>query len=166
MTGLGLAIARLNRNSLLRFAAPIIGWTVAVGLHAIHNTAATLGGGFVLILFLSDFGGVFLTMVIIVWSLWQEGTWIQRYLADEVVRGTLTNKQYQTASSTMRRFLHDIDLLFGQGPRAYWRGVSFYERCAKLAYKKHHYELFEHEEDLGRIEQVRGEIAGISRQLT
>jgi hypothetical protein len=37
MTGLGIGIAVVARNPLIRIAAPIAGWCMAVLLHAIHN---------------------------------------------------------------------------------------------------------------------------------
>ena len=165
MTGLGLATARLSRNQTVRFVAPVVGWMVAVFLHALHNFSATVGGGMVLILFLSDFGGLLITILIIGWSIWQEGRWIQTYLQEEVRWGALTMQQYQRASSVWGRLTHDLNLLFSKGISSYWQGVQFYEKCAELAYKKHHYALFAHEEDLKRIERLRGEIAGISRTM-
>ena len=46
--GIGLAIARLNKNMLVKIVAPFIGWVLAVGTHSLHNTLAT---------FLSGLGG-------------------------------------------------------------------------------------------------------------
>ena len=46
--GIGLAIARLNKNLLVKLGAPLLGFTMAVFAHALHNTAVP---------FLTGFGG-------------------------------------------------------------------------------------------------------------
>ncbi|MCL4817783.1 MAG: PrsW family intramembrane metalloprotease [Vicinamibacteria bacterium] len=45
MTGLGIGIAVVARNPLLRIAAPIAGWCLAVLLHGIHNGLVSFFGG-------------------------------------------------------------------------------------------------------------------------
>ncbi len=37
-TGIGLAAARLTRNTAVKLTAPMGGWLVAVLLHSLHNT--------------------------------------------------------------------------------------------------------------------------------
>jgi protease PrsW len=50
MTGIGIGIARESHNTLVRFIAPVIGYFVAVFLHAFWNGMAYVGGmrGFIL----------------------------------------------------------------------------------------------------------------------
>lgn len=43
MTGIGLGIAATTAKREIRIAAPIVGYLLAVGLHALWNAAATLG---------------------------------------------------------------------------------------------------------------------------
>ena len=165
MTGLGLAIARLSRNQAVRFVVPIVGWGAAVLLHAIHNASASIGGLFCLLLLISDFGGVLLTLVIIGWALWQESRWIKEYLAEEVEQGLLTQEQWQTASSTLGRTRHGLALLSSQGVSGYRAAARFYQRCAELAYKKHHFVLFNHGQDQERAARLRAEITALSQQI-
>ena len=44
-TGIGFAIARLNKNILIKIAAPFIGLGIAISIHAFHNTFGGLIGG-------------------------------------------------------------------------------------------------------------------------
>lgn len=165
MTGLGLAVARLSRNQGIRFVAPLAGWSVAVLLHAIHNASASIGGLFCLLLLVSDFGGILLTLVIIGWALWQESRWIKEYLAEEVEQGLLTQEQWQTASSTLGRTRHGLALFSSNGLSGYRAAARFYQRCAELAYKKHHFVLFNHGQDQERANRLRAEIAALSQQV-
>ena len=41
-TGIGLAFARMNRSVLVKFFAPIIGFSLAMLTHSLHNTLAGL----------------------------------------------------------------------------------------------------------------------------
>ncbi len=164
MTGLGIATSRLTKEPLLRYAAPIFGWGLAVFLHAVHNFSATVGGGMIILLLLADFGGVMVTLAIIIWAVWQEGRWIEHYLQEEVRAGALTITQYQRACTAWGRIGDDLSLLFSRGLGSYWRSIQFYEKCAELAYKKRHFELFRHQEDLERINLLRQEVAVMSRQ--
>ncbi len=44
-TGIGFAVARTNKNMLIKLIAPLIGFGVAVTTHAFHNTFGGLIGG-------------------------------------------------------------------------------------------------------------------------
>jgi RsiW-degrading membrane proteinase PrsW (M82 family) len=44
MTGLGFGIAVISRSALPRILAPLAGWTVAVGLHSLHNLLVSFFG--------------------------------------------------------------------------------------------------------------------------
>jgi len=140
-TGLGMAVARFSTNRPLRYIAPIAGWSVAVTLHSLHNLGASSGGVLCLILPLTDWGGVLLIVMIIIWALLQERRWIREYLKEEVAIGTLTPEQYVVACSNRRRLSHRLQLLFTRGPGAYLAATRFYRHCSELAYKRHHYSL-------------------------
>ena len=165
MTGLGLAIGRFASSRPLRVLAPVAGWSAATFLHAIHNLGASLGGPFCLILPFTDWGGVALVAVIILWALWQEKRWIRSYLKEEVAWGTITLRQYQRASSGRARLRHCVSILINRGPRDYRRAVRFYHHCSELAYKKHHYALLQEPESEERTRQLRKKLAHLSRQI-
>ena len=103
MIGLGIAIARLTTHPLTKVIAPIVGWSTAVFLHAIHNLTVSFGNLVFLVGVLSDWGGIFLTLLIILWALLQERQWLKQYLAEEVAIGALTIRQYEIACSGRKR---------------------------------------------------------------
>lgn len=159
MTGLGVALARMTTNSAVKFVAPVAGWMMAMFLHFLHNAAVSTGSALCLLAFVSDWGGITLILVIIIWALLQERRWIRQYLVEEVANQTLTLNQYQTACSGRQRTRHHLDQLLTRGPGAYRRSVRFFYKCSELAYKKHHFTLFQDEKNAALIERVRGEIA-------
>ncbi|MDX1664462.1 MAG: PrsW family intramembrane metalloprotease [Candidatus Promineifilaceae bacterium] len=165
MTGLGLAVGRFARSKTVRFLAPVGGWTVAVALHAFHNLAASVGGLLCFILPLTDWGGVWLLMLIIVWALIQEKRWIRSYLKEEVDRGTITVGQYERVASSRARHVHCVSLLFTRGPRTYRQAVTFYRQCSELAYKKHHFALLQEPQSAELTEKLRLKLRELSQQV-
>jgi RsiW-degrading membrane proteinase PrsW (M82 family) len=166
MTGLGLAVARLATNRALLIVAPIFGWSLAVGLHMVHNLGATFGGVLCILLPITDWGGVALLGGIILWALLQERRWIRAYLAEEVALGTLSRDQYLVACSGRSRLRHRIALFRSGGLNAYLRATRFYRQCSELAYKKHHYSLLQEPESERLTKELRSSVAGLSRLLT
>ncbi|MCA9932801.1 MAG: PrsW family intramembrane metalloprotease [Ardenticatenaceae bacterium] len=165
MTGLGIAVARMSRHSAVRLAAPVMGWGTAVFLHFLHNLTVSSGSLLCIIALIFDWGGVLLTLLIMVWALLQEQRWIRTYLAEEVGLGVLTMRQYETASSGRKRGSHRFQLLTSRGFLSYRAASRFYYKCAELAYKKHHYTLFQDEKSGSLITQLRGEVAYLSQEL-
>jgi protease PrsW len=160
MIGLGVAVARLTRNPLVKVVAPVMGWATAVFLHFLHNFSVSLGNPLCLLALLTDWGGVLLTLLIIVWALWQERRWLRHYLAEEVALGNVTSLQYITACSGRARVQRHLGLLLDYGPTAYWRDVRHYHRLSELAYKKHHYALFGDAQSQALIERLREIVRG------
>ena len=165
MTGLGIAIARMATTILTRFLAPLLGWAIAVFLHFLHNASVSFGNLLCLVAVVTDWGGIWLTVAIIVWALLQERQWIRQYLAEEVRVGTLTLKQYETACSSRKRVRHNLSLLFSRGPAAYRDAVRFYQRCSKLAYRKHHFAIFGDDASSHHADELRREIGTLSPRV-
>jgi protease PrsW len=165
MTGLGLAIAKLSKNQLTRFAAPVLGWMAAMFLHFIHNLSASIGGILCLVALFNAWGGVFLILVIMVWALWQEYQWMRKYLKEEVESGVLTAEQYDNACSAVRRFFHRWSLLASHGPAGYVNALRFYQRCSELAYKKHHFSILQDGKSSMLTEKLRGEIVALGGRI-
>jgi hypothetical protein len=165
MTGLGIAIARLSPNLGVKLTAPILGWLTAVFLHFMHNLTVRQGGVLVCFTLLFDWGGIILLLIIMLWALLQERSWLKRYLAHEVKHGILTTNQYETAVSGHRRFLFSLDLLLSKGFRANRTSAGFFHRCSELAYKKHHQFLFKDKKSAAAIQKLRREIQALSQEL-
>ncbi|MCP4423922.1 MAG: PrsW family intramembrane metalloprotease [Chloroflexi bacterium] len=166
MTGLGVAMARMSTKTLTKIAASIIGWMAAMFLHFLHNAAVSSGNALCLLAFVSDWGGVMLILVIMGWALWQEQRWIKQYLVEEVSNYTLTVNQYKIACSSRHRVKHSWNRLLTQGPSAYLASVRFFHKCSDLAYKKHHFSLFQDEKSAHLIANLREELRGTNHLAT
>jgi RsiW-degrading membrane proteinase PrsW (M82 family) len=133
-TGIGLAVARMSRNTLIKIIAVPAGYTVAVAAHAFHNTFSTViggGGGFVLGLIADYFGYAFM-IAFIIWMIVNERGILKRQLVEEVNNGAISSKQYHTAISFFQTNVHLSALTSGT-----FRTTSrFYQVLGELAHKK------------------------------
>lgn len=157
--GVGLAIARLRPEPAVKVIAPLLGWVVAVALHALHNTMATLlagelGLGGLAATLAVDWLSWAIALAVAIWAVLRERGWIREYLADEVARGIISPAQYHTASSLRAQV------------RARMRGREsrrFYEACSELAQKKHQLAVVGEERgNSARIARLREELARLA----
>jgi RsiW-degrading membrane proteinase PrsW (M82 family) len=105
MTGIGFGISRETHNRALKFAAPVIGYSTAVFLHALWNSLATLGGGrffFIGYLFI-ELPLFFAFLGVIIYLVYREGRILKQALSVEVKRGLITQNQLDIAISVFRR---------------------------------------------------------------
>lgn len=157
-TGIGLAVARTNRNMLVKVIAVPAGYTLAVLTHAFHNTFSSLvggGGGFILGL-IADYIGYAFMLGFIIWMIAHERNILKRQLAEEVNSGAISQGQYNTAISFFQTGAHLSALTAGN-----FRSTSrFYQALGELAHKKE--QLQKHGDESGNtqvIERLRSELA-------
>ena len=138
-TGIGLAINRMSKSSVVKILAPIAGFGMAVLTHSIHNSlAAILNGGAGLVIgTLIDWGGWFLMVCFILWMVYSEQKNLKKFLAEEVRTGTITTLQFQTAVSAWLVLLKKISAFFNG---KYKVNKRFYQLCGELAHKRNQYE--------------------------
>jgi hypothetical protein len=133
-TGIGLAIARISRNTLVKLIAIPAGYSVAVLTHAFHNTFSSIiggGGGFILGLIADYFGYAFM-LGFIIWMITHERNILRKHLVEEVNSGLITREQYNTAISFFQTNVHLSALTSGT-----FRSTSrFYQVLGELAHKK------------------------------
>lgn len=160
--GIGLAITRLRRDPLTRLVALLSGLSLAVFLHSLHNTLASLVrgfGGFVLGTAIDWSGWIFM-LLLVLWAAYREQQWIVTHLREEVSLGSLTPVQYQTACSAWSQGLARFGALLNGRFQATSR---FYQLCAELAYKKHQFSTLGDEGgNFSRIEKIRSELTRLS----
>jgi hypothetical protein len=162
-TGLGFALMRLNHAGW-RYLAPFVGYGAAVVLHAAHNTFASLGEPLLCFLGLFlDWVGFFALFIFILYLVWREGHIMRDHLRDEVVRGTLTSAQFETACSLTGQFT----ARWGGWLGGDWgRAGKFYDLLGELAFKKYQLARRGAGSEAGapvRIEQLRGQIAALAQ---
>lgn len=158
--GIGLAVSRNSRNGLVKFLAPIAGWTVAVLSHSFHNTFASLIGGLegLAIGTFIDWSGWFFMLIFAVWMIMREGKLLPKHLQEEVAAGRLTATQLQKAASPFSSMF-----AFLKGRAA----ARFYQVCGELAHKKEQYSLHGDEGgNLAVIESLRNELAALSPRVS
>jgi protease PrsW len=133
-TGIGLAIARMSRNVLVKIIAVPTGYAIAVTAHAFHNTFSGLIGGvqgFVAGTFV-DYLGYAAMIVFVIWMIVYERNILKRNLRDEVTNGLISQKQYNSATSFFQTNAHLTALTSG----TYRSTARFYQVCGELAHKK------------------------------
>jgi RsiW-degrading membrane proteinase PrsW (M82 family) len=133
-TGIGIAISRISRNTLIKIIAIPAGYTVAVMTHAFHNTFSSViggGGGFLMGLIADYLGYAFMTAFII-WMIVNERSILKRQLVEEVNSGAISSKQYNTAISFFQTNVHLAALTSG----TYRTTSRFYQILGELAHKK------------------------------
>ena len=163
--GIGLAVARLNKDAMVKFIAPLAGLEFAILAHAAHNGLAGLLDnlpGFALGRLL-DWSGVILLFLFIQFIIVREKQWIIGQLPEEIALGIITPTQYRTACSSSAKGSACFEALL----RGRFRVTSrFYNLCTELAYKKHlHARLGEGDGNRQIIENLRGELKRLSPEI-
>lgn len=131
MTGIGFGVARETEKTWLKWLAPLAGYSVAVFMHAVWNTAATVSSGLVelmlpmWLLTVAGFG------VMVVWLVRRKGKIIRKNLEDEVLMGYLTMQELDLVTSPIGWW----KATFSWGGAA---GRRFIDAAARLALSKWH----------------------------
>ena len=160
-TGIGLALARMNRNVLVKIVAVLGGFSAAVFTHAFHNTFGSLIGGVqgLAIGTFVDWVGWFFMLVFIVRMVFNERNILRRHLQEEVANGLISPAQYRTATSFAQTGARLNALTSGN----YLATARFYQACGELAHKKEQFaKLGEERGNQGIIEKLRGELAQLA----
>jgi protease PrsW len=135
-TGIGFAVARMNRSWLVKITAPLVGFGMAMFFHSAHNTLAgipILGDLTCFVGSFLDWSGVFFMFLIILWATWMEQRNLINYLREEVQLGVISAAQYRTACSAWAQAFARLTSLFSGRFAATSR---FYQVCGELAHKK------------------------------
>jgi len=160
-TGIGLAIARMSSNMLVKIIAVPAGYTVAVLTHAFHNTFSSLiggSGGFFLGL-LADYLGYAIMLAFIIWMIVHERNLLKKNLRDEVTNGSISQRQYDTAISFFQTNAHLSALTSG----SLGSTRRFYQVLGELAHKKEQLTKVGDERGNTRIiEHLRGELVQLA----
>jgi len=163
--GIGLAIARLNRNVIVKLVVPALGFGAAIGAHALHNILASFfqGGGGVLFTTALDWIGWFLMFGFIILVMFVERYKIKKFLQPEVERGILNNDQYSTAISFFKITWTRIKAIFSG---RYRKTTRFYRKASELALKKHLLKRLGEERGNGEaVQKLRDQVGELSGEL-
>jgi len=168
LTGWGIALARTSRHWAVKLTAPFAGLGLAMLAHAVHN----LGVSFpdlcwpCLFALLSDWGGVLILLAVIVWATVREQRWIATYLADEVERGTLSQRNYNVIGSYFEREIERAGAFLEGDFRRWWQLGRYYRLATELAFNKRRLARFPGEQGTQeRIDRLRGQVAELGEQF-
>ena len=156
-TGIGIAIARMSRNILVKIIAVPAGYTVAVITHAFHNTFSSLigGAGGFFVGLLADYLGYAIMLAFVIWMIFHERNLLKKNLREEVANGSISQRQYDTAISFFQTNAHLTALTSG----SFGSTRRFYQVLGELAHKKEQLTKVGDERVNTRIiEQLRGEL--------
>ena len=162
-TGLGFALARTNKNILVKLAAPIIGYFLAVAAHAFHNTVLLFvsGLGSLVFVVLVEWASWIFFLGFIIWMIRHEQGLLKKHLQEEVINGLINESHYKTAVSFFQ-FGARMSALSGGAYRA---TSHFYQYLGELAHKKEQYAKFGDERgNAAIIEKLRANIASLAPQ--
>ena len=142
-TGIGLAISRMSRNDFTKIFTPLLGLSVAIFVHSVHNTIVplfihedTLGS----LIFATQFDwlGWSLMLLFIFLMNRHEKSILRNYLKQEMEAGIITKVQYHTSFSPRLRKI-EKNKAKAQNHETFLQVKKFYQLCAELAHKKHQY---------------------------
>lgn len=156
--GLGFAFSRRTKEPILRWISPLIGWTIAVVLHLLHNLFSGLFQSNAGLLFSTiwDWSGYLGLLLLIFLLIWREQRWMKGYLELEFKQEILTNEEYQIACSAWKQGL----AFFRARLDGNYREVKdFYQACGDLMHKKR--QLARHGDELGsalEVQRLRSEL--------
>jgi hypothetical protein len=168
LTGIGFAVSRTSRNTLVKFIAPVVGLGMAMFAHSFHNTAVTFVsrldgqvlGGLVLTV-LVEWTGLFVMLCFTIWMIRREQGLLKKQLREEVGKGLLSPAQYSTALSFFQFSARIAALSSG----TLMSTARFYQVCGELAHKKEQLEKFGDEKGNMRIIQnLRAEMQRLAPQ--
>lgn len=160
-TGIGLAIARMSRNTLVKILAVPAGYAVAVITHAFHNTFSGLIGGFEGLLAgtFVDYLGYAFMLGFIIWVIVRERDVLKKHLREEVEKGYMSQGQYHSALSFFQIGAYLSALTSG----SFVKTARFYQVCGELAHKKEQLATLGEERGNTRIiEQLRSEMVALA----
>ncbi|MEZ0396723.1 MAG: PrsW family intramembrane metalloprotease [Anaerolineales bacterium] len=160
--GIGLALARLNRNWAVKILAPLLGLALAMFTHAVHNTLAGLMGGLSGLAFSTflDWTGWLFMGGVAIWAIVHEQSYLRKHLLEEVQAGRIQTRQYQAACSGWRQTWARLEALFSGRYRVTSR---FFQVCGELAHKKQQLaKLGDESGNAAIIQNLRAELARLA----
>ncbi len=131
MTGIGLGWARQSMNGFVKVVAPVLGFMLAILMHATWNGSATYGGGlgFFVAYFMIMGPAFIITLMVIFFSLRREGRIVRQFLYPEHQSGFFSQLEYDKLCSVRGRMGMSWKVLRTRGV-SMWRARM---RCNQVA---------------------------------
>lgn len=137
MTGIGLGWARQSNNKAIKFIMPLMGFGLAMFLHASWNLSASFGGA----IFFLTYGALMIpvfviTLVSIIFAWRREGRVVREHLMSDLQRGIFSQEEYNRLVSVRGRMGASFRALT-KGGFGIWRARMEYNQIAsELAFHR------------------------------
>jgi RsiW-degrading membrane proteinase PrsW (M82 family) len=97
MTGIGLGWSRESNNGFIKLVAPVVGFMLAILLHATWNGSATYGGaaGFFAVYFIIMGPALIVTLMVVFFALRREGRIVRQFLYTDLQNGFFDPHEYE-----------------------------------------------------------------------
>src|SRR5437870_1537233 len=138
MTGIGLGWSRQSNNGFIKLVAPVLGFMLAVLMHATWNGSATYGGaaGF----FAAYFGimapAFIITLMVIFFSLRREGRIVRQFLFPDFQNGFFDSHEYEKLCSIRGRMGMSWNVLTKQGFSPWRTRMQCNQLASELAFHR------------------------------
>ena len=131
MTGIGLGWARQSMNGFVKTVVPVLGFMLAILMHATWNGSAVYGGGlgFFVAYFMIMGPAFIVTLMIVFFSLRREGRIVRQFLYPDYQSGFLSQLEYDKLCSVRGRMGMSWKVLKTRGV-SMWRTRM---RCNQIA---------------------------------
>lgn len=140
MTGIGCGIARETHNKALKYSMPVVGYILAVFLHALWNGVAVFvggigGGGAYLLFYLVVWVPLFLIMFgVMIYMVHREAKLIKEMLVIEVARGLISSEQLEIVGSSIARIKWLASSVMSRNWKKFSAQRRFLRSVTKLAF--------------------------------
>ncbi len=131
MTGIGLGWSRQSQNSFVKFAMPVLGYMLAILMHATWNGSAAFGGGvgFFAAYFLVMGPAFVITLMVVYFSLRREGQVVREFLYPDFQTGFFDPQEYEKLCTIRGRMSMSWNAFWSQG----FSGWRTRMRCNQMA---------------------------------
>jgi len=138
MTGIGLGWSRQSRSGFVKFGMPILGFMLAILMHATWNGSAALGDGFgFFIAYFMVMGPAFVVILMVIhFSLRREGRIVQEFLYPDYAAGFFDQHEYEKLCSIRGRMGMSWDALWSLGFSAWRLRMRCNQMASELAFHR------------------------------
>jgi RsiW-degrading membrane proteinase PrsW (M82 family) len=138
MTGIGLGWARQSDSTFVKVVTPILGFMLAMLMHATWNGSAAFGGlpGFLVAYFMIIGPAFIITLMTIFFALRREGRIVRQYLYPEHQSGLFEAHEYENLCTVRGRMKLSWAELRGRGFQAYRTRKQCNQIASELAFHR------------------------------
>jgi RsiW-degrading membrane proteinase PrsW (M82 family) len=138
MTGIGLGWSRQSMNGFVKVVAPVVGFMLAILMHATWNGSATYGGGlgFFVAYFMIMGPAFIVTLMVIFFSLRREGRIVRQFLYPDYQSGFFSQLEYDKLCTVRGRMGMSWKILTTRGVSMWRRRMRCNQMASELAFHR------------------------------